>query len=181
VIDFGISRALDVSSTLSGGRAVGTPAYMSPEQLRGHDADTAMDVFAFGATLVFAATGSPPFGQDSIPAVMSRILTGEPDLGDLSGPLRDLAAACLDKDPARRPNAREALLALLGHNAAPIRPENAPGEALALLADGGTGAAEASVPPRPAEQTSSGRAGRADGRSSRARAAAPACEPPHTR
>jgi hypothetical protein len=179
VIDFGISRALDVSSTLSGGRAVGTPAYMSPEQLSGRDADPAMDVFAFGATLVFAATGAPPFGQDSIPAVMSRILTGEPDLGGLSGSLRGLAAACLDKDPARRPNAREALLALLGHDAALVRPENAPGEALAVLAAGGTGAgavrdtgaaggtgtagntgagaAEKSVPPKPAERTSSGR------------------------
>jgi hypothetical protein len=169
VIDFGISRALDVSSTLSGGRAVGTPAYMSPEQLSGRDADPAMDVFAFGATLVFAATGAPPFGQDSIPAVMSRIITREPDLGGLSGPLGSLAAACLDKDPARRPNAREALLALLGHDAALVRPENAPGEALAVLAAGGTGAAaiaaagagagaaEKSVPHNPAERTSSGK------------------------
>jgi hypothetical protein len=133
VIDFGVSRALDVSSTLSGGRAVGTPAYMSPEQLNGRDADPAMDVFAFAATLVYAATGSPPFGQDSIPAVMSRILTGDPQLGGLSGPLHDLAADCLAKEPVRRPNARELLLRLLGHDAA--HAANAPGEALVMLAE----------------------------------------------
>jgi serine/threonine protein kinase len=122
VIDFGIARALDVTATQTGGRPVGTPSYMSPEQLDGKTADPAMDVFAFGATLVFAATGAPPFGQDTIPAVVARILHRDPELGAMDGTLRETAMACLAKDPADRPTAQEILLLLLGHG--PARADN---------------------------------------------------------
>ncbi|MBO2451747.1 serine/threonine protein kinase [Actinomadura barringtoniae] len=125
VIDFGIARALDVTATQTGGQPVGTPSYMSPEQLDGRAADPAMDVFAFAATLVFAANGTPPFGQDTIPAVVARILHRDPELGDLSGTLREAAAACLAKDPADRPTSQELLLVLLGQGPAPARTENA--------------------------------------------------------
>ncbi|TQM69382.1 serine/threonine protein kinase [Actinomadura hallensis] len=117
VIDFGLSRVLDAASTVSG-RAVGTPAYMAPEQVSGSGAGAACDVFAWGSTMTFAATGRPPFGSDSIPAVMYRVLHHEPDLGDLDGELRDLVAAALDKDPARRPTAAQLLLRLVGHEEA---------------------------------------------------------------
>ncbi|WP_203979557.1 serine/threonine-protein kinase [Planotetraspora silvatica] len=113
VIDFGIARALDASGTLSSA-IVGTPAYMAPEQISGITVGPAADVFAWACTIVYAANGVTPFGQDSIPAVMHRILNGEPDLGPLSGPLRDIVAACLAKDPARRPTARAILLRLIG-------------------------------------------------------------------
>ena len=113
VIDFGISRALDVSMSLTGGQAVGTPAYMAPEQFHAERIGPAIDVFAFGGTLTYAATGQSPFGSDTLGAVMNRILTQPPELGELSGPLRDVAIACLAKDPADRPDARELLLALL--------------------------------------------------------------------
>jgi ABC-type oligopeptide transport system substrate-binding subunit/predicted Ser/Thr protein kinase len=114
VIDFGIARALDATGTLSS-TAVGTPSYMSPEQISGHVVGPATDVFAWGCTMVFAAAGAPPFGQDSIPAVMHRILNREPYVGMLTGPLRDIVLACLVKDPNRRPTTQQILLRLLSH------------------------------------------------------------------
>ena len=66
--------------------------------------------------MVFAATGRPPFGTDSPPAIFNRIINLEPDLRAITDPaLRDLIGQCLDKDAGRRPTAGEALLRLLGH------------------------------------------------------------------
>ncbi|WP_433335317.1 serine/threonine-protein kinase [Spirillospora sp. CA-294931] len=117
VIDFGIARALD-ASTLTG-KIIGTPVYMAPEQVRGERPGPAIDVFAWAATVVFAANGTPPFGNDSLPAVVNRILHNEPELGALTGPLRDQVRRCLAKDPAHRPEAHEVLLSLLGRNQTP--------------------------------------------------------------
>ncbi|MER5421857.1 serine/threonine-protein kinase [Streptosporangium roseum] len=112
VIDFGIARALDASATGSG--VVGTPPYMAPEQLESALVGPPADLFAWGSTMVFAATGKPPFGVDSLPAIVNRILHRDPDLGDLDGDLRDLVGECLSKDPGQRPAAKDALLRLLG-------------------------------------------------------------------
>ena len=114
VIDFGVARAISGSTTLTS-KVIGTPSYMAPEQLQGEEIGTAADVFCWAATLVFAATGEPPFGQDTIPAVINRILHNEPDLGDMTGPLRDLVEDCLRKEPDERPDARQVLMRLLGH------------------------------------------------------------------
>lgn len=137
VIDFGIARALAATGTLTSA-VVGTPAYMAPEQISGERVGPATDVFAWGCTIAHAARGVPPFGNDSIPAVMHRILHEEPGLDGLAGPLRDLVGACLAKDPARRPTARQALLRLLGGG------PDAPAET--LLTEGSRAAAT-----RPAE------------------------------
>ncbi|MFG2085792.1 MULTISPECIES: serine/threonine-protein kinase [unclassified Spirillospora] len=117
VIDFGVARAISGGTTLTS-RVIGTPSYMSPEQIGGDEVGTPSDVFCWAATLVFAATGEPPFGQDTIPAVINRILHEEPDLGDMGGPLRDLVLDCLEKDPSHRPAARQVLMRLLGHEEA---------------------------------------------------------------
>jgi serine/threonine protein kinase len=116
VIDFGIARALDSTMSMTSG-VVGTPAYMAPEQLNGHRPTPAVDVFAWGATMVFAATGRSPFGRGSLPVMMNRILTGDPDIGTIASPLRELVWSCMYKDPARRPTAAQ-LLARLGEPAA---------------------------------------------------------------
>ncbi|MFI0423769.1 PASTA domain-containing protein [Spongiactinospora sp. 9N601] len=113
VIDFGLARALDAAATLSG-RGMGTPAYMSPEQIGAEDLTPAVDVFAWGATICFAATGQAPFGQDSVAAVLHRILTAHPETGRIPGHLRGLVEQCLDKTPRNRPASRELVLALLG-------------------------------------------------------------------
>ncbi|WP_214107659.1 WD40 repeat domain-containing serine/threonine protein kinase [Acrocarpospora catenulata] len=116
VIDFGIARVVNAEATSEG--PLGTPAYMAPEQLRETPPGPAADMFAWGSTMVFAASGYPAFGADAVPAVLNRILRGEPDLGDLDGDLRELVAACLNKDPAARPRAGDVLLRLLGSEAA---------------------------------------------------------------
>ncbi|MBE1561868.1 serine/threonine-protein kinase [Nonomuraea africana] len=113
VIDFGIARSVESGLTGTSG-IMGTPAYMAPEQLAGAAVGPATDVFAWASVIVFAATGSPPFGEDSLPAVINRILHNEPQLGDLPRPLRTIVLACLDKDPARRPSMQDVLLQLLG-------------------------------------------------------------------
>jgi serine/threonine protein kinase/beta-lactam-binding protein with PASTA domain len=113
VIDFGLARALDAAATMSG-RGAGTPAYMAPEQISAGEITAAVDVFAWAGTICFAANGKAPFGQDSIPAVMHRILTARPVIGDIGGQLGLLVERCLAKDPADRPTSRELLLALLG-------------------------------------------------------------------
>ncbi|NJP90736.1 serine/threonine protein kinase [Nonomuraea sp. FMUSA5-5] len=114
VIDFGIAKALDIASTLTGS-VIGTPSYMAPEQLSESGPGEKSDLFAWACTLVFAASGQPPFGQDSVPAVVNRIMHAEPDTACLTDPaLRALVNDCLAKDPARRPSASEALMRLLG-------------------------------------------------------------------
>ncbi|WP_219460622.1 serine/threonine-protein kinase [Nonomuraea rhizosphaerae] len=113
VIDFGLARALDAAATMSG-RGVGTPAYMAPEQITASAVTGAADVFSWGATMCFAANASAPFGQDSVAPVLHRILTAQPELGQLDGRLRELVAACLDKDARNRPASRELLFSLLG-------------------------------------------------------------------
>ncbi|WP_217707786.1 serine/threonine protein kinase [Nonomuraea rhodomycinica] len=112
VIDFGIARALNATSTISG-MPVGTPSYMPPEQILGHPAGPAADMFSWASTMVYAASGRAPFGSDTMPAVINRVLNNPPDLGVLDGPLRELVAACLDKDPARRPTAEQVLMRLI--------------------------------------------------------------------
>ncbi|HEU5158015.1 MAG TPA: serine/threonine-protein kinase [Streptosporangiaceae bacterium] len=148
VIDFGIARALDVTATIST-RSIGTPAYMAPEQVKGDPITPAVDLFAWGVTMVYAASGQPAFGQDTIAAVAHRIVTGEPRLAGLPDELAGLVLACLDKDPDRRPKATEVLMRLLGH----AQPGGGPAGAMAagvaggvaggLGGDAGAGTAEA--------------------------------------
>ncbi|MEV6237450.1 protein kinase [Lentzea sp. NPDC051838] len=111
IIDLGIAKNReDVDITRHG--TVGTVAFMSPEQARGTDEVTAAsDVFSLGALLVYAATGTPPFGND-LESTTRRILTGEPDLSGLAGwdsTLTALIRRCLAKDPAERPSLQEVI------------------------------------------------------------------------
>jgi hypothetical protein len=103
VIDFGISRAFEGTSVTAAGMMVGTPGYMSPEQAEGAQAGPASDVFSLGCVLAYAATGNAPFGGGSAASVLYRVVTGQPDLTGLSGPLRDVISGCLSKDPSQRP------------------------------------------------------------------------------
>ncbi|WP_188188509.1 serine/threonine-protein kinase [Nonomuraea sp. SYSU D8015] len=112
VIDFGIARALD-QVTMTAGKMVGTPPYMSPEQLSGEAVGPASDVFSWAVTMVFAATGRPAFGEDSVPAVFNRVLTVHPDLSPLPPALRGVVGACLNKRPEERPSASDVMLAII--------------------------------------------------------------------
>ncbi|NUT38395.1 MAG: serine/threonine protein kinase [Thermoactinospora sp.] len=120
VIDFGIARALNANVTISN-MPVGTPSYMAPEQIMGEQVGAAADLFSWANTMVFAATTQAPFGNDTMHAVINRVLNQEPDLGNLDGPLRDVVAQCLSKNPAMRPTAEQVIMRLLQHpSAAPV-------------------------------------------------------------
>ncbi|WP_330317423.1 serine/threonine-protein kinase [Streptomyces platensis] len=112
VIDFGIARALEAvtgSGVTRTGASVGSPGFMSPEQVRGAPLTPACDVFCLGSVLAYAATGRQPFGTaDSIAAAMMyRIAQEEPDLSAVPEGLRALISACLAKDPEQRPTPAE--------------------------------------------------------------------------
>jgi outer membrane protein assembly factor BamB len=111
VIDFGIASALEATSLTTTGSVMGSPPYMSPEQAMGRPAGPASDVFALGATLTFAASGAPPFGDGDAPALLFRVVHMEPALGSVPDRLRAAIAACLAKDPAVRPTLPQLLRA----------------------------------------------------------------------
>lgn len=104
LIDFGIARAMDATASLtSSGVSIGSPGYMSPEQVLGRGVAEPTDVFSLGAVLVYAATGAPPFLGDASAVLLYKVVHEEPELDGLGGGLRDLVASCLAKDPAERP------------------------------------------------------------------------------
>jgi serine/threonine protein kinase len=147
VVDFGIARAEGAATMTSG--LIGTPAYLSPEQIGGSPAAAASDVFAWAATMMYAATGRSPFGADTVPAVLHRVLHAEPDLSPLPPRLRGLIASGLSKDPARRPTAQGLMVSLLNPN---VRPAQGTPQAGPFPGDGRTG------PQGPASSTAATRA-----------------------
>ncbi|MFZ4244839.1 protein kinase domain-containing protein [Streptomyces griseoincarnatus] len=114
LIDFGIARAIggtsrtksgeSTASLTSTGVSIGSPGYMSPEQILGKGVTGAADVFSLGAVLAYAATGAPPFPGDSSAALLYRVVHEPPELDGLAGDLREVTEACLDKDPSARPS-----------------------------------------------------------------------------
>ncbi|GAA4980713.1 protein kinase domain-containing protein [Actinopolymorpha pittospori] len=113
VIDFGISQALERAKITATGAFLGTPGFLSPEQITGGHIGPESDVFALGAVLTYAATGTGPFGDGQSDALMYRAMYTEPTLDGLPPDLAEVIAACLDRDPGRRP-APGHLLARLG-------------------------------------------------------------------
>jgi eukaryotic-like serine/threonine-protein kinase len=110
VIDFGIARALEGNTSHTRtDQMVGTVAYMAPERFGDAVITPAADIFAWGAVVAYAGTGRTPFHADTPTATAARILTEPPDLAGLGGPLRELVEYALEKDPARRPDARQLL------------------------------------------------------------------------
>lgn len=109
VIDFGVARAADATSVTLSGTALGTVAYMAPEQVLGGEAMSSADVFALGQTAVFAATGGAAFGDGDPHAVLYRVVHEEPDLSRVPVEIRELVALCLRKPAAERPSVEEVI------------------------------------------------------------------------
>ncbi|WP_233358774.1 outer membrane protein assembly factor BamB family protein [Thermomonospora amylolytica] len=123
VIDFGIARAADAAAITRTGAVLGTPGYLPPEQALGAEVGPAGDVFALGAVLVFTATGNGPFGAGPMVEMLRRVVHEPPRLDGVADPrLREVAAACLRKDPAARPTPAD-LLRELGGGGVPRPPD----------------------------------------------------------
>ncbi|THA36556.1 serine/threonine protein kinase [Streptomyces sp. A1277] len=129
VIDFGIARALDTvtdGGLTRTGALVGSPGFMSPEQVRGERVSAASDVFCLGSVLTYASTGRLPFGAaaNEMHALLFRIAQEDPDLTGVTAGLDDLIRGCLHKDPQARPSTDDilALLADDDHSTEPWLP-----------------------------------------------------------
>jgi len=117
VIDFGIARSLSASARLTRtGQPVGTPAYMSPEQVQDEQLSPATDVFSWASVITYATTGRPPFGDEDANAyrVWAQIVEGVPNLTSVPTMLREIVEAALSKNPAQRPSARDLVAWLAG-------------------------------------------------------------------
>jgi serine/threonine protein kinase len=123
VTDFGVAKALNaalpVSGITSAGMAIGTPAYMAPEQLAGDPAaDNRIDIYAVGLLAYELLTGESPFTGPSPQATMAAQLTRNPEplyivCPDVPPPLSAIIMQCLEKEPAKRPPSAEALMTAL--------------------------------------------------------------------
>src|SRR5205807_5378308 len=127
ILDFGIAKLLDSPRRdirTETGAILGTPAYMSPEQVRGLSPDSRSDIFSFGAVLHEMLAGSPAFQRDTDVATACAILNDAPSPLPAGTPavLVHLIACCLRKDPADRyGNARDMLRELRGQDGHPRR------------------------------------------------------------
>ncbi len=147
LIDFGVARLVDVAATgglTHTGASVGSPGYMSPEQVLGRRVTPAGDIFCLGGVLVHATTGRLPFPVEeasSPHALMFAVVQNEPRLDDVPEELRDLVASCLAKTPEDRPDGAALLGALERYRAGLDEDATAdggdpwlPGRALAAVA-----------------------------------------------
>jgi serine/threonine-protein kinase len=124
VLDFGISKVVDETQggmTTTTSSLMGSPLYMSPEQLTAQrDVDGRSDVWAIGVILFELVSGSPPFAAETLPQLCAHILQLEPDAlrarrHDAPVELERVITRCLQKSPqARYQNVLELSLALQG-------------------------------------------------------------------
>jgi eukaryotic-like serine/threonine-protein kinase len=182
VIDFGISVAAETSPLTRTGLTIGSPGYMSPEQVEGREVGPPSDIFSLGAVLAFAATGEAPFGSGSAPALAYRAVYHEVNLDRVPAEVRGLIQRCLAKDPGQRPTARDLEFAASARAvpatlAEPVTrtslelPETA--EPSGTVTSARLSPVSQPAPDRYGSSGSSGRPGRHDGRHQRRRLARP--------
>jgi serine/threonine protein kinase/dipeptidyl aminopeptidase/acylaminoacyl peptidase len=109
ILDFGLAKLASTSpqqelpTQTATGMALGTPAYMAPEQIRGQPVDHRADVFAFGALLYEMMAGRRPFVGETSAETMTAILRQEPPpLAGVSAQVEQIVRHCLEKEPAAR-------------------------------------------------------------------------------
>jgi serine/threonine-protein kinase len=131
VLDFGIAKLLADASErgiTATGAVIGTPYYMAPEQCMGRSVDARADIYALGVILYLATTGRLPFTGSSLAEIVSQHVVRTPQApselsAELPDTLGELVLACLEKDPAQRPqrarDVAQALRAIAQGSAAP--------------------------------------------------------------
>lgn len=106
--DFGIAYLLDTARVTAPGTAIGTAAYISPEQVRGHAPTTASDIYSLGLVLLESLSGKPAFPHQTPVEAISVRLTTPPEIpGDWGSKWQSLLRAMTEIDPLRRPTALE--------------------------------------------------------------------------
>jgi len=118
IMDFGIARSLAAKGVTEAGMIIGTPDYMSPEQVEGMEADARSDIYALGATLYEMVTGRVPFEGDTALIIAlkhkAEIPLGPKEINpQLSEGLSTVILKCLEKDREKRYQTAEELLAEL--------------------------------------------------------------------
>ncbi len=117
VLDFGVARLLDGSSTLTRGQAIGTPSYMSPEQARGRECDHRADVFSLGVLAYRSLTGRPAFAGRDVPQILYDVVHAMPprpsSLADVPREVDAVLAISMAKSAERRFDSAPAFAAAL--------------------------------------------------------------------
>ncbi|WP_202610442.1 serine/threonine-protein kinase [Herbidospora solisilvae] len=107
LIDFGIAQAVDATRLTQTGMFIGTPGYLAPEIIEGHEAGPEVDVHAWAGTLLYAATGLPPFGKGTLEMIFFNITSGKANVDAAPPVIQSVLRAAFQRDPSRRPRAVE--------------------------------------------------------------------------
>ncbi|MGP3956145.1 protein kinase domain-containing protein [Nonomuraea sp. 3N208] len=121
LIDFGIAQAVDATRLTQTGMFIGTPGYLAPEIIEGQEAGPEVDIHAWAGTLLFAATGQPPFGKGTLEMIFYNITAGKADVSAAPATLQPLLKAAFHRNPNKRPKAAE-----LAEQAARMLPQQSP-------------------------------------------------------
>ncbi|WP_333773756.1 serine/threonine-protein kinase [Streptomyces sp. IBSBF 3136] len=128
--DFGIAAVREATSLTATGSVIGTPDYMAPERVSGHDGGPASDLWSLAMMLYTAVEGQHPLRRGTTLATLAAVLSDEIPQPVKAGPLRDVLTRVLVRDPAARPGAEELQRVLDGvaHQAGPpaSHPPHAP-------------------------------------------------------
>jgi len=119
VVDFGVAKLRDTTAEFKltkTGSLVGTPFYMSPEQLHGETPDARSDVYSLGAMLYEMLAGTPPFNANSLPELITKQLNSEPPPFDPSLNLPAALENVCRRAMAKQPNQRPADASVLGRD-----------------------------------------------------------------
>ncbi len=149
--DFGIARAADTTTLTTAGILIGSPSYIAPERARGGPSGAPGDLWGLGVSLYAAVEGHPPFERDNALAILTAVVTDDPEPATHAGPLWPVIDGLLRKNPDERLGAAETgqLLRRIAA-AAPAEPAaGEPAPTAAFPADAATEAAPAE--PAPAE------------------------------
>ncbi|MET9339607.1 protein kinase [Nonomuraea sp. NPDC003804] len=107
LIDFGIAQAVDATRLTQTGMFIGTPGYLAPEIIEGQEAGPEVDIHAWAGTVLFGATGQPPFGKGTLEMIFYNITAGKAEVSAAPRELQPMLKAAFQRNPAKRPKAAE--------------------------------------------------------------------------